>query len=367
MTNGKLCSGPFNISVANEAKPLSLTFDISTMKSFVTELFEKSGFSESQSNTTADVLIWADARGNGSHGILRIPTYMRWAETGIINRSAIAERISKKGAVITIAADRVIGPSALADAARQSIELVHEHSAVWVFVRGHSHAGSIGYYARQISEAGFLSVVMTSSRPLMAYHGTRNTAVSTNPIAVAIPGSFLLDMSPAAISKGKIDIARANDKSLPDGVVCDAEGKITTDPNQAKTILPLGGPKGAGLSLGIECLTSLTVANPLIQSALNKESLRSDFQQNSVLMAIEPDAILPGQDLPTAIDELSSSLKSQPRADGFEEILMPGERGDKEAARRQVEGITVSENTWQKIIEIARNLNVDVPVNRGNK
>jgi len=48
----------------------------------------------------------------------------------------------------------------------------------------------------------------------------------------------------------------------------DAQGRDTTDPRKLATLLPLGGPKGSGLSFMIECLCSLTVGNPIIASAL---------------------------------------------------------------------------------------------------
>src|SRR4029450_12363493 len=48
----------------------------------------------------------------------------------------------------------------------------------------------------------------------------------------------------------------------------DAEGRDTTDPKKLATLLPLGGPKGSGLSFMIECLCSLTVGNPIIAPAL---------------------------------------------------------------------------------------------------
>ena len=52
----------------------------------------------------------------------------------------------------------------------------------------------------------------------------------------------------------------------------DADGNPTTDPNKAAIPTALGGHKGGGLALMFECLTSLMVANPLIQEGLRRAS-----------------------------------------------------------------------------------------------
>src|SRR5207244_4246743 len=104
-------------------------------------------------------------------------------------------------------------------------------------------------------------IVMTASGPMMAYHGAKVAGVSTNPIAIAVPGKthrpYLIDMSTSTVAYGKVLTAKDAGTSVPSGWGIDAAGRDTTDPHQIKTLLPLGGPKGSGLSFMIECLASL--------------------------------------------------------------------------------------------------------------
>ena len=101
---------------------------------------------------------------------------------------------------------------------------------------------------------------------------------------IAMPGGMLLDMSTSASSRGKINVARAAGQSLPPGIALDRDGRPTADPNEVETLTPMAGPKGAGLSLMIECLTSLALGNPLIASALNDNKLMKNHHGGMVVL-----------------------------------------------------------------------------------
>ena len=79
---------------------------------------------------------------------------------------------------------------------------------------------------------------MSALRPMMAYHGTRGAAVSTNPIAIAMPGGIMLDMSTSTSSRGKLGVAKATGQPLPPGIALDRDGRPTTDPNAADDAHP---------------------------------------------------------------------------------------------------------------------------------
>ena len=105
-------------------------------------------------------------------------------------------------------------------------------------------------------------IVMSASGPMMIYPGTRVAAVSSNPIAFAIPrreraGRYLLDFSTGVVANGKIMGAADRGEKIPVGWGVDKDGRDTTDPKAVENVLPMAGIKGAGLSFMIECLTSL--------------------------------------------------------------------------------------------------------------
>jgi ureidoglycolate dehydrogenase (NAD+) len=207
-------------------------------------------------------------------------------------------------------------------------------------------------------------IVMTASGPLMAYHGARVSGVSTNPIAIAVPGKhrhpYVLDMSTSTVSNGKVLAARDRGEAVPIGWGLDADGRDTTDPKKIATLLPLGGPKGSGLSLMIECLASLTVGSPLISLAL-AGGLAEDPFLHGVAIAVDLAALGELDKFTTEVDRLGDAITGLPRAEGVERILLPGERGDAILAEREAKGIPISVGTWKRLVAAAEGLGVKAP------
>lgn len=334
-----------------EAEPLS---------ALAREIFRKHGLSDEAAAATADVLVWADLRGHPSHGLWRVPLYTGWIGSGIVNAAARPKVVLRKGAVAKIDGGGAIGPAALAPAVELAIEQARQHAVGWVLVKDHTHAGAIGFWAEKIAAAGMAAIVMSALRPMMAYHGTRSATVSTNPICIAMPGGIMLDMSTSTSSRGKIAVAKATGKPLPAGMALDREGRPTTDPDSAATLTPMSGPKGAGLSLMIECLTSVALGNPLISTALADPKLKENVRQNSLVVAMDLSVV--GSDgLGVNLESLAREVKAQPRAEGFDEVLMPGERGAREAKKRNRDGIPIPIKTWQQVGEVAKRVGVAMP------
>ena len=97
--------------------------------------------------------------------------------------------------------------------AQKAIEIAGRMGGGFSVGRNITHAGAIGYFAHAIASAGLVGIVMTASKPLMAYPGARGEAVSTNPLAIATPSAdahepIVLDISTAAVPLGKIMAAR---------------------------------------------------------------------------------------------------------------------------------------------------------------
>lgn len=332
---------------------------------FVADIFRAVGFSEAHAQIEADVLVWANLRGVDSHGVFRIPNYVRAIKSGEINPKPDLRVSSSTGASCIIDADRAPGPVAMTFAIGQAADIASEHTIGWALVRDTTHTGPMGYYARLAADRGMIGIVTSASRPLMAYHGTSVPAVSTNPLAIAVPQAgglpLVIDMATAAIAWGKLNQARQLGNPLPDNVALDSSGRVTTDSSQAKVPLPLAGAKGAGLSLLIECMTSLLAGSPLVAPALADEGSSTGVWQHGLAIAVDIAAFTDVAQFAANAAELAASIRRQPRADGVDEILMPGERGDRVLAERQENGIPVLSNQWQALVEVAASVGVKPP------
>lgn len=337
----------------------------SDLTAFAAEIFVAAGVEPAIAEPWAASLVWANLRGVDSHGVIRIPRYVELITQGGINPRPKLRVEKAEGAIAVIECDQAPGPFGMARAMREAMARAREVHIGWCAARNITHAGAVGYFALQAAAEGMIGLAMTASGPLMAYHGGRTPAVSTNPIAIAVPTDrrrpYVLDMSTAHVPYGKILDARDRGGPVPSGWGLDAEGRDTTDPGRIATLLPFAGPKGAGLSLMIECLGSLLVGNARIAPALAGES-GGGPSQNGVAMAIDVAAFGDLGGFKAMADRLGDAITALPPADGVERILLPGERGDEVLAQREASGIPVPPGTWDRLVAAARALDVAPPL-----
>src|SRR5207253_11246486 len=131
----------------------------------------------------------------------------------------------------------------------------------------------------------------------------------------------LLDMSTSVAAMGKLLQASKTGEPLPEGAAIDAEGRPTTDPKKAAVPLPVGGPKGSGLALMIECLTSLVLANPIVAEVLEDTERGKRHRQNCLALAIDVARFGDPVAFQREAQRLIGVLKALPRAAGVDEIL----------------------------------------------
>ncbi len=335
------------------------------LKAFVKDVFRASDVAEEHAEVWADMLVWANLRGMDSHGVLRVPRYTAYMKNGNINARPDIKVEQRSGAIATIDADWAPGPVAMTAAMDEALGRARECHVGWCIVRNITHGGAIGYYALQAAREGFAGIVITASRPMMAYYGAKVPGASTNPIAIAVPGNehppMLLDMSTATASMGKILAARDTGTPIPDGWGLDGAGNPTNDADAVETLMPLGGAKGSGLSMMIECLVSLFASNPLVEPNIQPGAAPTGYRQNGLAAAIDISAFTDLDTYRAEIDKLAAGLKGLPRADGVDEIYAPGERGDNVLAERSTSGIPLPAGTWDRLKTEADQLGIAMP------
>ncbi len=332
---------------------------------FIGAIFVAAGCSRAHADEWARMLIWANLRGVDSHGVIRIPRYLDLLKRKSINPAPNMRVERKDGAVVVLEADRAPGAVAMTRAMAEAIDTARKVHIGWCGARNITHSGAIGYFALQAAEAGMAGIVMSASGPMMAYPGARVAAVSSNPLAIAVPRKggrpYLIDMSTATVANGKIMGARDKGEQVPLGWGIDAQGRDTTDPRAIATLLPMGGPKGAGLSFMIECLCSLALANPRVAPALESGAGTDDPFLNGTAIAIDLAAFGAVDRFTAEAERLGAAIAKLPRASGAERIFLPGERGDSIMAEREKSGIPVPRGTWQRVVAAAQSVGVAAP------
>jgi LDH2 family malate/lactate/ureidoglycolate dehydrogenase len=313
--------------------------------------FTGAGLSAGDAAAVADVLVDADLRGTESHGISRAPLYLRRLRAGLTGgteRLAVRER---SGPLCRLDAGHALGPAVGVRAVELAAELAAEHGIGLVAVGRSTHFGAAGYYARVAAQRGLVAIVASNGPAHMAPHGAAEPFLGTNAFAIGAPlgrhGSFSLDMASSVAARGKVIRARALGEPIPPGLAIDAGGAPTTDAAAALAgaVLPLGGAKGSGLAFAI-CLFAGVLAGADFDDELEPMSGGGTPRPQNVgqlFLLLDPWRLASPGEATTRVEALVDRLHGLAAADGFDEVLFAGERGDRLAAERRAHGIPVEQ------------------------
>jgi ureidoglycolate dehydrogenase (NAD+) len=335
----------------------------SALRAFIEKTFTTVGMSADDAAAMADVFLWANLRGVDSHGVARVPRYVELFASGEANLNAEIRVDRPRPGVAFVSADHAPGPVALSKGMQCAIDIAREQGVGWVQVKETVHAGALGYYTELAANQGMIGLGFLAGMPNMAYPGARGAAVATSPFAVTVPAGdrapFSLDMATAMIALGKINQYKMKGLQLPPDSAVTADGTPTTDPAEAKMPLPLGGIKGAGMSLGFELLTSVLAGVPIVAPFHGEGNKR--HRQNAVLIAVDPAAFGDGGAYATAVAETLSAITGLTPLDEAAPVSVPGERGTRTAQARSDVGVPLPKGTWTALGEMAEKLGIELP------
>ncbi|MBX9758258.1 MAG: Ldh family oxidoreductase [Beijerinckiaceae bacterium] len=334
------------------------------LAAFSARVFVSRGMTQAHAAQVADVLVWADLRGVDSHGVERLPSYLAIMDRGGMNPKGAPRLDDVAPAMFRIDADRAAGPVPMMMAVEEAMSRARTFGVSMGLVCRSAHTGAVGYYVQKAAREGFVAMVLGSGPPLMAYYGARAPSLSTSPLAIGVPGgpdgAIVLDMATSVASNGKLKQAQREKKPIPEGWALDADGNSTTDPAKAAISLPIGGPKGAGLGLMFECVTSVLAGAPLLANMLGPGN-KPFHMQSEMFIAIDAAKFRARDDFETDIEALAGVIKGLPRVDEAQPIRLPGERAEDEARRRAVSGVPISPRLQTQLSELAGQCGVAPP------
>ena len=331
---------------------------------FAKRLFMTLDVPEEDSATMADCLVEADLCGVPSHGVSRIAIYLKRLEMGGAAKTfnPVIEKEYPGSVLLNAnnAGGMVVGKYATLLACKKA----RESGSCMVFVNNTNHLAMVGYYPRLAAEEGFLGFATTSANPGIAPWGSKEPFLGTSPIAIAVPtweDPVILDMSPSVVAMGKVMLSAKLGVSIPEGWAIDEEGQPTTDAQKAAkgSVLPIGGPKGSGLSLFSQILGGIISGaqygphvNPLYGDVERPQEMGQLFAAVDISKIIDLDVFK------DRMAQLISEIKSLPRIEGVDEILLPGELEMRRRRQRKAEGIRITDVVYRELAELGKQYNV---------
>jgi LDH2 family malate/lactate/ureidoglycolate dehydrogenase len=353
-------------------------FPAKTLRLFCTEALEKLGVAHEDAQITANVLVEADLRGIDSHGVARMSRYVSGIQQGMMRPKATPKVVHETPTTATIDADAGLGQPVSYRAMQLAIRKAKEHFLGFVGVKNSNHFGIAGYYAMMALTEDMIGICTTNSEVLVVPTFARNAVLGTNPIAIAVPASterpFVLDMSTATVTRGKLEVYARLEKPIPLNWATDENGIATDDPahvlqNIVKRsgggLLPLGGAmeesgghKGYGLALAVEIfsavLSGALYANRVYPKDASGKPLPSGIGHFFGAMRI--DAFRQKDEFKHDMDDLIRRLKEAPKAKGAERIYIHGEKEFEEAERLAKAGVPLNPKVIGELRNIAKQL-----------
>ena len=347
------------------ARDNSVRIDSNELNLFAKEVFISMGFTSEHAEIEANVLVWANMRGVDSHGVLRLPLYAGWVEEGRMNTRPNINVEKETPATILIEADLALGPVVTTMAMNRVCEKAKSVGIGWGLIRNTTHQGAMGYYSLMAADQGLAGIALVCGGPNMAPPGAVAAGVANAPIAIAVPGDryrpLILDMATSVVATGKIDLAIDRGVPIPFGWALDSKGNPTTDPNVAKITLPAAGPKGSGLAMMFECLSSVMVGNPMLEPVVSGKRSYKRGVQNSLVAAVDIEVFTNLQRYKEDIDCLVDAIKSLPKSDGIDEIFVPGDPEWITYDDRSRNGVPLPAGTVHNLVEIAERYKISLP------
>ena len=312
------------------------------------------GYSDSETQMILDVLMYAQLRGN-NQGLVKligqgIPKDPRASAIRFIKETRFSVLLDGAYNMAIIVANRAV-QIALGKAAEHGFGMVGANNT-------YSSSGAIGYYARAIAEEGLIGCVFASSPPRVCTHGSYEPVFGTNPLAIGVPTTdnpVVLDMATAAIANYGILEAETAGLELPPDLTYDGNGLLTTSPSEALqgAIRPFDRSyKGAALALIVEIL-----AGPLIGARFSGLE-KTGTGRGDLILAIDPEVLTNRDTFREQVSQLVGKVKDSKKLPGVDEILVPGERGDRLANERIQSGqLEIEDNLYGELMRKANGEN----------
>jgi LDH2 family malate/lactate/ureidoglycolate dehydrogenase len=190
-------------------------------------------------------------------------------------------------------------------------------------------------------------------------------AVGHNPIAFGCPldggAPLVFDIACSVAARGHILLAAREENPIPAGWALDAAGRPTVDAAQALrgSLLPMGGHKGIGIAMMVECL-----AGALAATAASLESGNNALptagavgRQGGFLWMVKPGAYVPDALFRAYMTQWTNHYVEA----GSGNARLPGQRAARSEQEGRSHGVPLSEAIVRELADVGERQSVPFP------
>src|ERR1700722_2187867 len=338
-----------------------VTIQVQNLIAFVAEVFAHSESSPEEAKRIATYLTTANLTGHDSHGVIRVPVYIRWKKMGSVVPDQTVELVVDTPSLAVVDGKFGYGQTVAPQAVRIGIEKCKSAGLAAVALRNAGHIGRVGDWAEMAAAEGLVSIhfVNAAGSVLVAPYGGGIPRQGQAPV--------VLDFATSIVAEGKVLVASRGGKKLPKGALIDLDGNLSGDPAVLYGPYEVEGPrdhgkgKGAIRAFGEHKGSGLALICELLGGALTGTGATAPnrrFANGMFAGYVDPKGGDPANFFDGEISRYISYFKATKPVAGVDEVLIPGEPEAKMRADRTKNGVPLPDDTWAAIVNTAREVGV---------
>jgi hydroxycarboxylate dehydrogenase B len=350
-----------------------VTIQLENLITFVADVFAHADSSSEEARRIASYLATANLTGHDSHGVIRVPVYIRWKKMGSVVPDQTVEVVVDTPSLAVVDGKFGYGQTVAPQAVRIGIEKCKAAGLAAVALRNAGHIGRVGDWAEMAAAEGLVSVhfVNAAGSLLVAPFGGVEKRLSTAPYCVGIPRKgqdpIVLDFATSTVAEGKVLVASRGGKKLPEGALIDRDGTLSEDPavlygpysaagardhtKGTGAIRAFGEHKGSGLAFICELL-----GGALTGTGATAPDRR--FANGMFAVYVDPGVVDTGNFFDGEISRYVDFIRATKPVAGVDAVKIPGDPERKMRADRTKDGIPLPDDTWAAIVSTAREVGV---------
>ena len=287
------------------------------------------GCDEPNADALADIMTRAERDGSHSHGLFRVPGYVKALRSGKVNGKARPKVENVTPAIIRVNGHGCFAPIAQSVGLPALAKATKDIGIGALTLTGIHHFAALWPETEYLADNGLVGIACTAYMPSVAPAGSTTALFGTNPISFAWPRPggtpIVYDMATASMAMGDVQIALRDGRKVPEGTGLNAEGKPSTDPSEIikGVLLPFGGYKGSAISLMVELLSAgLTGEQFSYEAKENDNGDGGPPRGGEIILSMSPD-IIAGPEWQQHVEKFSNKMLT------MEGVRLPGARRHK--------------------------------------
>lgn len=332
---------------------LDMKVKIAEARRLLEEILTKKGLSLADAQIVADEYLSGELQKKTSHGLMAFPSLVE----KLGKRKPKPSVLKKTNSMVLIDARENEGAVVGREGADMAIEMAKKEGIGVAFIKNMVTWLRPGTLSKYVADKGYIGIVINNGgKPMVAPPGGYEPVIGTNPIGIGVPTSddpIVADMATSIRAWGEVRKATAAGTNLPKDSYYDKKGNFAVKPEDAYSALPAGGYKGFALGLLIEVLTG-----SFLGREMGSQQMTNDYRtmtRGGMILVLNPNISTSLSNFKKQNSELVRNIKNTQKLKGVDEIMMPGEKSDKQKKENLKKGILeINDELWSSLIEASR-------------